>query len=165
MRFVPICRYTILDKTCDTLESASCDCGGCDCLGDFVTSCQEIYSLDATSDSGAYSILLADGESESVMCDMATSGGGWTLVATVTSDGTSWQYGDDDGDAGDLASAWESNSTFGSYDDDTADFKGRAWSLLPKDQIMITCVRARVTDTRRRHRTRCTGERPWWRTP
>lgn len=129
--------FTIFDKSCETLEGASCDCGGCACLGD-ASSCNDILRRDPSSSSGAYSIRLADGTLEKVMCDMKTSSGGWTLVATVTSAGTAWQFGDDDGDLGDLSSAWESNNTFGDFDDATADFKANAFNVLPKDQIMIT---------------------------
>eukprot|EP00750_Incisomonas_marina_P020193 INCI3814.1.p1 GENE.INCI3814.1~~INCI3814.1.p1 ORF type:complete len:492 (+),score=89.78 INCI3814.1:131-1477(+) len=129
--------FTIFDKSCVTLEEASCDCGGCACLGD-ASSCKEILQRAPSSSSGAYSIRLADGTIEDVMCDMKTSSGGWTLVATVTSAGTAWQFGDDNGDLGDPSSAWESDNTFGDFDVATDDFKANAYNVLPKDQIMIT---------------------------
>jgi hypothetical protein len=93
-------------------------------------SCKELREAGTTT-SGVFQ--LSGG---SAHCDMSTEGGGWTQVATVTSSGMAWQYNDNDGNAGQLSSAWESGSTFGTADT-ASDYKGWAYNTLPKSKIMI----------------------------
>ena len=132
--------FLIHSKSCSILESASCDCSGCECTGDYASSCLEILESDSSAEDGEYTLLYdaTNNVTESVMCDMTVDGGGWTLAATVTSGGTAWTFGDDDGDYGQLSSAWESTSTFGTASDASADYKGLAYSVLEKSEIMIS---------------------------
>ena len=61
----------------------------------------------------------------------------WTLVAIIASSGDAWKFYDHDGNSGQLGSAWESDSTFGSASDLSSDYKGSGWSRLYKDKIRI----------------------------
>eukprot|EP01116_Phalansterium_solitarium_P013495 TRINITY_DN30874_c0_g1_i1.p1 TRINITY_DN30874_c0_g1~~TRINITY_DN30874_c0_g1_i1.p1 ORF type:complete len:359 (+),score=75.63 TRINITY_DN30874_c0_g1_i1:201-1277(+) len=49
-----------------------------------VRSCKELKTLNPSLPDGRYSIQPAAGEIFSVLCDMTTDGGGWTLIHTST---------------------------------------------------------------------------------
>ncbi|MFT4622166.1 MAG: hypothetical protein ACI8PZ_000822, partial [Myxococcota bacterium] len=60
------------------------DCSGADIGCGPPASCAEVQSLNPDAPSGVYTIEGADGGSYDVYCDLATDGGGWTLVASST---------------------------------------------------------------------------------
>jgi len=72
---------------------------------------------------------------------------GYTLVATVSSTGSSWQYGDANKDDGDVNSAWESAATFGSADNRHADYKSPLYNTMTKNKILITYNGEKLLET------------------
>jgi len=71
-----------------------------------------------------------------VYCDADTPGGPWAHIATVDSGGNQWRFSDSGGNSADAGSAWQSTTTFGSFNSGQ-DFKNKMWYFTPKTSIMI----------------------------
>ena len=102
-------------------------------------SCKDVLSRDPNAQSGVY-LLQPVGSQDSfeAECNMEIEGGPWTKVADITTSGSAWEYGDQDGNLGALNSAWESSNLFGDVYDSETDYKGPAWNRVPKSAMMVT---------------------------
>lgn len=93
------------------------------------TSCEELVSLGVSAD-GRYWIDPDGAGSLEVWCDATHDGGGWTLVAVASDDGTdSWTYT--------ARRLWDLDATaFGSLDTLTADYKSAALHRVPMAEVL-----------------------------
>jgi hypothetical protein len=79
--------------------------------------------------------LFMKGRKFTAHCEQDLEGGGWTHVATITSGGSHWKFGNEDGRAA-PSNAWENpQAVFG--DPDKGDYKNHAWNMMPKSQFMV----------------------------
>lgn len=113
-----------------SLSSVSSECN--DPVGG---SCAQIKVTNAGAANGTYCIDPdgAGGEGPfNVLCDMTTSGGGWTLVAKFSNaDGRHWANGKE---------RWTSTEAYGNARDAIpgADAKSPAWGSVTGDEFMLT---------------------------
>ena len=115
----------------------------CQGLGAYMSSTNKCYANGGTcttvnvATSHDQAISVGPGHNYAIYVLPTPPPTGWTLVAIITSSGDAWKFYDHDGNSGQLASAWESDSTFGSASDLFSDYKGNGWASLPKSQIRI----------------------------
>lgn len=126
-----------LDNNCDGTSDTGLTGDGSSCAG---KDCASIHAQRPTAPSGFYYIDPNNsGTGFQVYCDMITSGGGWTYLATVTNNGDStnqgkWLH------TSPSPNSWESTSaTFGTLDPSVnADYRSAAFHTVKATSIMIT---------------------------
>lgn len=95
-------------------------------------SCDEILTAGYSTGDGLYWIDPDGAGAIEVQCDMTTDGGGWTLTAVSSDDGSdTWTYA--------RRRYWDlDTTTFGALTDLTRDFKSEALHRSPVTDVMLT---------------------------
>ncbi len=117
-----------------------CLAGGALVVGKFA-SCLEIRNDDATLPSGYYDIYPGRDFTklpEKVYCDMATDGGGWTLVARINDGDIGGKHWSAYTNAEMGGTWWFNGGSGGVLQGNNADYKAQAFDSLPFIDLMVT---------------------------
>merc|ERR1712002_989707 len=113
------------------------------------TSCKAIKTADANSVSGMYVLYTKEGESYTTFCDMESSDGGWTLVASIhendmngkCTQGDRWSSEEGVVERHGGQSLWENNQVYGSADQAASDdYKNQGYFEIDAEQLMVIQV-------------------------
>jgi len=113
------------------------------------TSCKDIKTAHPESVSGMFTLHGKDGETYSTFCDMETSEGGWTLVASIhendmngkCTEGDRWSSEDGVVERHGGTTLWENNQVYGSADQAASDdYKNQGYFEINAEQLMVIQV-------------------------
>ena len=112
-------------------------------------SCKDIKTAYPESVSGMFTLHGKDGETYSTFCDMETSEGGWTLVASIhendmngkCTEGDRWSSEDGVVERHGGTTLWENNQVYGSADQAASDdYKNQGYFEINAEQLMVIQV-------------------------
>ena len=117
------------DGSGDLMDGSAEDCPAVDCDDVLYNTADSFYWIDPN----------ASGVPYEVYCDQTAEGGGWTLAAVVSDDGTNtWTWND--------RTLWSTDSTLvGSLLDLTSDFKSEALHDLPFTDLLFVHLPSGIT--------------------
>jgi len=113
------------------------------------SSCKDIKAKHADSLSGMYKLYSIEGEAYTTFCDMESSEGGWTLVASIhendmngkCTEGDRWSSEEGVVERHGGQTLWENNQVYGTADQATNDdYKNQGYFEIDAERLMVIQV-------------------------